>query len=197
MRYTLYINIYTRYFMSNQWLTIKQLDRQLKEWQTVSQKYGMPRAGWVKTLRIALNMSVEQLANRLGLTRSRITQLENAETHNAVTLRTLREVANAMECEFVYAFVPKGHSTLEGIIKTRAEQIAKERVARVAHSMSLEAQSIDANILKKQKEEITKSLMEHLNKKFWSTSEKQTDTQEEIIQQENILKKLIETLQKK
>lgn len=150
---------------------IKQLDKQLKEWQSVSIKYGRPRAGWVKAVRTALSMSMEQLAGRLGLTRARIAQLEKAEIHDAVTLRTLREAANVMECEFVYAIVPKDRSTLEDILKTRAEQIAKERVARVAHSMSLESQSVEADNLENQKEELAKSLMEHLNKKFWSPLE--------------------------
>ena len=153
--------------MNNQWLTIKQLDKQLKEWQTASKKYGKPRAGWVKTLRVALSMSAEQFANRLGLTRARIVQLENAEARDAVTLHTLKKAANALDCELVYAIVPKGSSSLENIIKARAEQIAQERVTRIAHSMSLEAQSIDADILKDQQEALTKNLMEHLNKKFW------------------------------
>ena len=155
--------------MSNHWLTIKQLDKQLKEWQAVSKQHGRPRTGWVKTLREALWMSAEQLANRLGLTRSRIMQLENAEIHDAVTLRTLREVANAMECELIYAIVPKNNNTLEQIIKTKAEQIAEERITRVAHSMSLEAQSVDTDFLKKQKIELIKYLLENPNKKFWAT----------------------------
>lgn len=179
--------------MNNRWLTIKQLDRQLKEWQVVSNKYGRPRAGWVKTLRVALSMTAEQLAKRLGLTRSRITQLENAELRDAVTLRTLKEVANAMGCEFVYAIVPKGKSTLENIIKTRAEQIAKKRIAGIAHSMSLEAQTVDADSLENQKEELAKNLMQHLNKKFWSEIEFPTIK----TKQEELLKKLIENLKKK
>ena len=155
--------------MKNQWLTIKQLDKQLKEWQAISKKYGKPRAGWIKTLRVALSMSAEQFADRLGLTRGRVNQLEKSEVHDAVTLWSLKEAANALGCELVYAIVPKGSSTLEDIIKTRAEQVAKERVARVAHSMSLEAQSVDADTLKSQKDVLAKSLMEHLNKKFWAT----------------------------
>ena len=73
---------------------INQLDRQLKEWQVVSQQYGKPRAGWIKTLRIAQSMSAEQLGATLGLSRGRIHQLEKAEIDDAVTLRTLREAAN-------------------------------------------------------------------------------------------------------
>ncbi|OGT38082.1 MAG: hypothetical protein A3F12_03145 [Gammaproteobacteria bacterium RIFCSPHIGHO2_12_FULL_38_14] len=162
--------------MNNQWLTIKQLDQQLKEWQALNKKYGKPRAGWIKTLRVALSMSAEQLARRLGLTRGRINQLENAEVHDAITLRTLKEAANALGCELVYAIIPKGDSSLENIIRTRAEEIAKERVERVAHSMSLEAQSVDPNILENQKEELVKNLIEHLNKKFWDSIEEKNPT---------------------
>lgn len=178
--------------MKNQWLTINQLDRQLKEWQAVSQKYGKPRAGWIKTLRVALSMSAEQFANRLGLTRGRVNQLENAESHNAITLRSLNEAANALGCELVYAIVPKSNSTLKDIIKTRAEQVAKERVANVAHSMSLEAQSIDPSNLKIYENELTQSLMEHLNKKLWTTSDNKKQKK-----QADLLQKLIENLQKK
>jgi predicted DNA-binding mobile mystery protein A len=175
--------------MKNQWLTINQLDRQLKEWQSIKNKYGKPRAGWIKTVRTALSMSAEQLANRLGLTRGRINQLEKAEAHNAVTLHTLEEAANALGCELIYAIVPKEHTTLEDIIQTRAKQIATERIAHVAHTMSLEAQSIDADTLKIQKDELAKSLKEHLNKKLWETPSKKPKT--------NLLKKLAENLQKK
>lgn len=133
--------------MNNQWLIIKQLDVQLKDWQAVNNKYGRPRVGWVKVIKTALGMSTEQLAKRLGVKRGRVTQLEHAEVQDAVTLRTLREVADAMECEFVYAIVPKRSSTLESIIKTRAEQVAQEKVAAVAHTMSLEAQSVNADQL--------------------------------------------------
>ena len=158
--------------MRNQWLTIRQLDHQLKEWQMVSLKYGRPREGWIKTLRKALCMTSLQLAESLKLTRARIVKLENAETHDAVTLRTLRETAEALGCEFVYAIVPKGNLTLEDMIKKRAEQLAQERVASVAHSMLLEAQSVDEEMLQLQKKELIKNLLEHLNKKIWDTSEK-------------------------
>lgn len=156
--------------MNTRWLAIKQLDKQLKEWQNVSRKYGRPRLGWIKTLRITLSMSVEQLAKRLGLSGSRIVQLENAEMNDAVSLRSLREAANALECELVYAIVPKDHNTLASIIEKQIELIAKERIARVAHSMSLEDQSVNDKMLKNQKADLVKSLMDHFNKKLWALS---------------------------
>jgi predicted DNA-binding mobile mystery protein A len=113
-------------------------------------------------------MSVEQLSNRLGVTRARVNQLEKAEVNDAVTLRTLREVADALECDLVYAIVPKGNSTLESIIKTRAEQVAKEMAERVSHTMLLEAQSVDVDIFNKQTQELAKDLANRFDKKFWT-----------------------------
>lgn len=176
-------------YMKNQWLTIRQLDKHLKEWQSLSNQSGTPKAGWIKTLRVALNMSAAQFANRLGLSRARINQLENAEAHHAVTLRTLSEAADALGCELVYAIVPKHNSSLEEIIKTRAEQLANDRVARVAHTMSLESQSVDSSGLKHQKDELVKQLTEHLNKKFWETETPKQHT--------NLQQKLINHLKKK
>lgn len=177
--------------MNNRLLMIKQLDKQLKEWKAVNEKYARPEVGWVKTLRTAFNMTAEQLAKRLGLTRARIAQLENAEIHNAITLRSLQEAADAMGCELIYAIVPKASATLESIVKKRAAQIANERVASVAHSMSLEAQSVNADILKNQKEELSIRLVENLNKKLWTTLERSPASQK------NKYKKLIARLKKK
>lgn len=156
--------------MKTRWLAIKQIDQQLKEWQFLSKKYGTPKCGWIRTLRSALNMSAEQLGIRLGLTRGRINQLEKAEAKDSVTLRTLKETANAFGCEVVYAIVPKGNSTLADIIKIRAEEIAKERITNVAHTMSLEAQSVDADYLKIQQDELAENLAKDVNKELWEAT---------------------------
>jgi predicted DNA-binding mobile mystery protein A len=157
--------------MNNQWHMIKQLDEQLHEWQVLSQKYGRPKDGWIKTLRKALGMTAQQLAERLGLARSRIVQLEDAEKHDATTLHTLRRVAEAMNCELVYAIVPKISTqgkTLEDIIKTNALEVAETTITNVAHSMSLENQSVEKNQQAKQKKELVKKLLQgSLKKNIW------------------------------
>lgn len=157
--------------MGNQRLTLTQLDRQIREWQALNNKYGKPKAGWIKTLRTALGMSAEQLANRLGLTRGRIVQLETAESRETVTLKTLNDAANALGCELIYAIVPKQKNTLQNIIETRAEKIAADQVARVAHSMSLEAQAVDIESLNTQQVTLRRDLIHHLGKKLWESSD--------------------------
>lgn len=48
--------------------------------------------------------------------------------------------------------------------------------------MSLENQSIDNNILKRQKEEMIKHMTENLNKKLWEQQPTQTNAMQKLIQ---------------
>jgi len=52
----------------------------------------------------------------------------------------LRSEANALDCDLVYAFVPRAGS-LQETIKDRARAEAKARVLGVEHSMALESQA--------------------------------------------------------
>lgn len=156
--------------MKNQQLIVKQLDRQLKKWAHLSKAHGRPKGGWIKTLRKSLGMTGAQFAERLGVSRARLMQLERAEALDAVTLKTLKKAAAAINCELVYVIVPKGpssKSTLKGILKTRAENIAKKKVLAVAHNMALEKQSTTKKQLNELKQELMKSLLEHPTKKLW------------------------------
>ena len=64
-----------------------------------------------------------------------------------------------MDCQLVYAFVP--NESLEATVRTQAERVAEALVARVDHTMSLEAQqnSLDARrgLVRDEAEEIIRS----------------------------------------
>lgn len=151
--------------MKKHFLMLKQLDRQLNEWRNLAIRFPRPRVGWVRSIRKALGMTTEQLANRLGLHGGRIVQLEHAEVQDAVTLRTLRAAAEVMDCELVYAIVPK-HS-LEDTLKAKAFKLAAEQVKRVGHSMALEDQAIEEQLQKEQIEQLAEELLEGSLKKLW------------------------------
>jgi predicted DNA-binding mobile mystery protein A len=153
--------------MNNRWLTIKQLDKQLQIWRKANEQYIKPQVGWVKTIREALSMTTEQLAERLNLKRGRVAQLEQAEIEGAITLKTLTKVADALGCELVYAIIPKREKNLEEIINAQAEEVATRRIKTVSHTMSLESQGIDEKIIKKQKKILIRKLAENFDKKIW------------------------------
>jgi transcriptional regulator with XRE-family HTH domain len=50
----------------------------------------------------------QALADALGCKRQACAQLERSEARGAISLYSLRKAAAAMDCELVYALVPRG-----------------------------------------------------------------------------------------
>jgi predicted DNA-binding mobile mystery protein A len=98
-----------------------------------------PPKGWIKAIRDSLGMTTRQLAARMGVAPSRIPVIEEAEVTGSTTLRTLRQVGVAMNCAFVYAFVPI--EPLDDIVRERAMQKARKDLSRLDQAMRLENQA--------------------------------------------------------
>jgi predicted DNA-binding mobile mystery protein A len=124
-------------------LRVKQLDRVIAEFESAG-KSARPRSGWLKTIRQALGLSLSDLANRLGVSRQLPQQFEKAEAEDRITLKSLRAAANALDCDLVYALVPRGGS-LQRLKDQYLRIAAQNRVRAVEHSMALENQ--DAGML--------------------------------------------------
>jgi predicted DNA-binding mobile mystery protein A len=119
-------------------LARKQLERRLAPLREIP--IIAPPKGWIKAIRESLGMTARQLGARMGVAPSRIPVIEKAEITGATTLRTLRQAATAMNCTFVYAFVPV--EPLDTIVRERAMQKARREVARLDHTMRLENQAL-------------------------------------------------------
>ena len=121
-------------------LRLKQLDRSLEQYQA-ARKVPRPSKGWIRAIRQVLGVSSGELARRLGTSRQLPLQLEKSEAEDRITLKSLRAVANALDCDLVYTLVPRGAS-LEELIENRARTEARQRVLGVEHSMALENQAV-------------------------------------------------------
>src|ERR1035441_2509893 len=121
-------------------LRLKQLDRRLEPYQA-AQKISRPPKGWIRAIRQALGVSSGEVARRLKTSRQLPLQLEKRETDDRITLKSLRAVANALDCDLVYALVPRGES-LKELMEMRARAEAKKHVLGVEHSMALENQEV-------------------------------------------------------
>jgi predicted DNA-binding mobile mystery protein A len=91
-------------------------------------------------MREALGMTTRQMAGRLNVSQPRILQIEKAEYAGTVTLNTLRDAANAMGCDLVYAVVPR--KSIPEVLEERADKRARETLKPVLHTMALEAQAL-------------------------------------------------------
>lgn len=99
-----------------------------------------PVKGWIRAVREALGMSGKQLARRLQVSQPRVFKLEQGEPSGAPTLKTMQQVAEALDCVFIYALVPR--SSLEETVRAQARMVAADRLQRVSHTMLLEAQTL-------------------------------------------------------
>ena len=117
----------------------QRLDERLSAFKPES-RFAVPPKGWIRAIRDALGMSASQLGTRLGVKPQSVADLEKSEALGTIQLKTLRKAAEALDCTLVYALVP--NSSIEDTVQTRARSIARKELARIGHSMDLEAQGL-------------------------------------------------------
>jgi len=110
-------------------------------------------------------MTQSQLAARLKITQQALNDLEKSEAEGKITLDSLRRLASALGCRFVYAAVPE--QPLGEIRRQRAHDVAKKQLGRVSRSMKLEAQGTSERETKRQIEELTEELLQGSARKLW------------------------------
>jgi len=120
-------------------LRLSQLTRSLSAFEAARQE-ARPQRGWLRAIREGLGLSLEDVGKKLGQSRRRIQEFEKAESKDRITLRSLRRVAAALDCELVYAIVPKS-GTITELAERRARAQATEDVLDVEHTMALENQA--------------------------------------------------------
>ena len=125
--------------MKNQKLIREQLDATLRHFHPLKH-ISPPKKGWIRAIRDALRMTAKQLARRLQVAQQSVTRIENNELAGAVTIKTMRRVAEALDCVFVYGFAPR--SSLEATLRNRANQVANKRLAQASQTMALEDQAL-------------------------------------------------------
>ena len=151
--------------MDKKKLQIQQLDKRMKLFAQ-AQKYPTPSTGWVRAIRMALGMTLQQLANKLSITKQGAKEVELREKEGAITLKSLRETARAMNMELVYGFVPI-EGSLDKNIEKKAHELAKSIVLRTSNNMKLEDQENSKERIQKAIEERTTSILQELPKSLW------------------------------
>lgn len=124
------------------------LENRFEVWRQLPAKGARPYGGWVRAIREALGMTAEELAERMGVSQPSVTRLEKSERDSVARLDTLIRAADALECDFVYALVPR--RPLEEVVTDQARRRARARVEQVAHTMALEDQAVADDKLARQ-----------------------------------------------
>ena len=141
-----------------------QLDATLKHLEPLKTLV-LPGKGWIRAIRDALGMTGEQLAARLNVNKQRVSRIQQDEKLGKVKLETLRNVADAMDCIFVYGFVPR--DSLEQTVRKQASLVAKKRMGRSNQTMRLEKQELSEKEKQKALKDLVEDIMNEMPKSLW------------------------------
>lgn len=146
-------------------LQLQQLNSKLQGFASLKQ-LAMPPNGWVKSIRAALGMSMQQLGNKLHVSKQAVMDIEKREVDGSITIKSLHQIARAMDMQLVYGFVPNDGS-LDALIEKRATALATQIVMRTANNMRLEDQANSEERLKSAIKERAKAIKSEMPKILW------------------------------
>ncbi|MBN22040.1 MAG: transcriptional regulator [Bdellovibrionaceae bacterium] len=101
------------------------------------------RPGWIRYMRQALGMTLADLGKEVGVSVSTIAQAERREPSGKITVETLKKIADGMNCELVYAFVPRVE--IKKFLEQRARERARQILTEADKHMALEDQAVRAD----------------------------------------------------
>ena len=117
-----------------------------------------PSGGWIRAIREALGMPLEDFAARLQVTKSTASRLEASEREGRIQLESMQRAAAALECDLVVALVPR-HS-LEETVRARARERALIDMGDVEHTMNLEDQALGSAEVDRLVDDLAAELMD-------------------------------------
>lgn len=101
-----------------------------------------PKNGWIAEIRTLLLMTTAQLAHRIGVAQSVVSNFEISERSKTISLQSLEKIAQALECDLHYFFVPR--KGLENELFERAEKLYNQNDKKIEHHMRLEGQGANS-----------------------------------------------------
>jgi predicted DNA-binding mobile mystery protein A len=125
--------------IAEQKIITRQISRRLEEGREL-QEHARGISSWIDYVRMGLGMGLTQLASRLGVTQSTLSSSIKLEKEGRITIHKLKEIANAMDCDLVYEFVPR--KKLEEIMRDQALKKTKELMDHAETHMGLEDQKV-------------------------------------------------------
>ena len=127
-----------------------------------------PSKGWIRAIRDALGMTAKQLASRLGVAQQAVARIEKEELAGSVTIKTMRRIADCLDCVFVYGFVSR--TNLEETVARQAKKVAAQRLAQASQTMSLENQALSRRENEQALSDLVDELTRTLPSNLWDKS---------------------------
>jgi len=96
----------------------KRLDLEMRSYRQAGREKNLTN-GLLRAVRQTLNIPVAEIAEKMGVNRSVVFDLEAREPKNTISLKSMSRMAQAMGCKVVYGIVPNGGKKLEDLVEER------------------------------------------------------------------------------
>ena len=120
----------------------KQISRRLEDLREFK-NLTVGISSWSRYVREGLGMTLAQLAKRVGVAHSTMSEAEGRECDGNITLNKLKQVADALNCDLVYAFIPR--KKLDDLVYDQAHMKAKYSISTSTTHMELEDQKVETD----------------------------------------------------
>lgn len=151
--------------MGKKSLQLQQLNSKMLGFASLKQA-AVPPTGWIKAIRTAIGMSMQQLGKKLSISKQGVLDIEKREKDGSITIKSLRGIARALDMQLVYGFVPNDGS-LDALIEKRATELVTQIVMRTANTMKLEDQANSKKRIETAIRERTAAIINEMPKILW------------------------------
>jgi len=151
--------------MRNQKKTgIEQLDRKLKPFYEIK-NIEVPERGWVYVIRTALNMTLQQLGHKLNITIQGANDIEKRELLGSISIKSMKEVAKALDMQFVYGFV-SNHQSIDEFIEMKAKELAEKMILKNSNA-TIENKELSEAEIQQEIEDFALKIKREIPKSLW------------------------------
>ena len=111
-------------------------------------------------------MTLEQLGKKLNMIKQGVKRIEESEAAGTITIKSLKEVGNALDMKFVYGFVPIDES-IDSLLDRKSRILAEKIILRTNQNMMLEDQEIEKGNLKNAIKDLSNEIKFELKRTIW------------------------------
>ena len=146
-------------------MMIEQLDEKLLAFSDAGEIKN-PGKGWINGIRTTLNMTLEQLGKKLGITRQGARRIELSEASGTISINLLREAGKVLNMKLVYGFVPI-HGSIDALITQKSNELARRIVMRTNQTMMLENQATGKENIERSIAELSDEIKKQMARSLW------------------------------
>lgn len=135
---------------------------------TTGERVVLP-ASWIKAIRKSFNIPVSVIAKGIGKSPQAIIEFEKSEAHEGggkITIESLAKIAEAMDMELVYGFVPKHYPSLEKMINAAAWYKTQENIRKGKEDIGVSLYG-SRHVYNKRKKKRAQNKVSSLPKSLW------------------------------